>query len=165
MQLTTFLTERTIQYNVHCSSKKRILELIIEVLAQDLAISPTIIFETLCNRERKGSTGINGIALPHGKLASGLLPKAIGLFIHLEKAIAFDAIDNQPIDLLFALLIPEKNEQQYKDVLQNIAEQLSDKTFCRELRAAKSHAKLCQLLFQNITSTIQVDSHFTSPRL
>lgn len=53
-----------------------------------------------------GSTGIgNGIAIPHGKLEEDTL-RAVGVFVQLETPIAFDAIDNQPVDLLFALLVP-----------------------------------------------------------
>lgn len=167
MQLITFLTEQTIICNVHCSSKKRILELISELLAQQLTISPALIFEALCSRERVGSTGIgSGIALPHGKLENEFLPKARGVFVQLENAIAFDAPDNQPVDLLFALLIPEQNCQEYGNTLHNIAELLSDKVFCRQLRAAKNHFALCQLLFQDIKSTIEeVDINLISPRL
>lgn len=167
MQLITFLTEQTIICNVHCSSKKRILELISELLAEQLAISPALIFDALCSRERVGSTGIgSGIALPHGKLENEILPKARGVFVQLENAIAYDAPDNQPVDLLFALLIPEQHCQDYKDTLQNIAELLSDKVLCRQLRATRNHTALCQLLFQDIKSTIEeVDFNFISPRL
>lgn len=63
-------------------------------------------FDAVLTRERMGSTGIgSGIAIPHGKLEEDTL-RAVGVFIRLEQPIAFDAIDNQPVDLLFALLVP-----------------------------------------------------------
>ena len=62
-------------------------------------------FEAILTREKMGSTGIgNGIAIPHGKLEEDTL-RAVGVFVQLETPIAFDAIDNQPVDLLFALLV------------------------------------------------------------
>lgn len=91
---------------VHCQSKKRALEIISELAAKQLSLPPQVVFEAILTREKMGSTGIgNGIAIPHGKLEEDTL-RAVGVFVQLETPIAFDAIDNQPVDLLFALLVP-----------------------------------------------------------
>lgn len=85
--------------------QKRALEIISE-LAKQLGLPPQIVFEAILTREKMGSTGIgNGIAIPHGKLEEDTL-RAVGVFVQLETPIAFDAIDNQLVDLLFALLVP-----------------------------------------------------------
>lgn len=85
-----------------------------------------------------GSTGIgNGIAIPHGKLEEDTL-RAVGVFVQLETPIAFDAIDNQPVDLLFALLVPADQTKTHLHTLSLVAKRLADKTICRRLRAAQS---------------------------
>lgn len=66
----------------------------------NLGLAPQVVFEAILTREKMGSTGIgNGIAIPHGKLEEDTL-RAVGVFVQLETPIAFDAIDNQPVDLL-----------------------------------------------------------------
>lgn len=67
---------------------------------EQLSLAPQVVFEAILTREKMGSTGIgNGIAIPHGKLEEDTL-RAVGVFVQLETPIAFDAIDNQPVDLL-----------------------------------------------------------------
>lgn len=74
-----------------------------------------------------GSTGIgSGIAIPHGKLEEDTL-RAVGVFIRLEQPIAFDAIDNQPVDLLFALLVPADQCKTHLHTLSLVAKRLADK--------------------------------------
>lgn len=93
-------------------------------------------FEAILTREKMGSTGIgNGIAIPHGKLEEDTL-RAVGVFVQLETPIAFDAIDNQPVDLLFALLVPADQTKTHLHTLSLVAKRLADKTICRRLRAA-----------------------------
>ncbi|WP_087486889.1 RNase adapter RapZ [Tatumella citrea] len=100
LELSHVLTLECTRNNVHCQSKKRALEIISELAATQLNLPHQTIFETILNRERMGSTGIgNGIAIPHGKLEEDTL-RTIGVLIHLEHPIPFDAVDNQPVDLL-----------------------------------------------------------------
>ena len=106
LQLSNVLNQECTRSQVHCQSKKRALEIISELAAKQLGLPPQIVFEAILTREKMGSTGIgNGIAIPHGKLEEDTL-RAVGVFVQLETPIAFDAIDNQPVDLLFALLVP-----------------------------------------------------------
>lgn len=82
------------------SEQKTRLEIISELAAKQLSLAPQVVFEAILTREKMGSTGIgNGIAIPHGKLEEDTL-RAVGVFVQLETPIAFDAIDNQPVDLL-----------------------------------------------------------------
>ena len=101
LQLSNVLNKECTRTNVHCQSKKRALEIISELAAKQLGLPPQVVFEAVLTRERMGSTGIgNGIAIPHGKMEEDTT-RAVGVFIKLETPIAFDAIDNQPVDLLF----------------------------------------------------------------
>ena len=95
---------------------------------------------------KQGSTGIgNGIAIPHGKLEEDTL-RAVGVFVQLETPIAFDAIDNQPVDLLFALLVPADQTKTHLHTLSLVAKRLADKAICRRLRAAQSDEELYQII-------------------
>lgn len=81
------------------SEQKRATEIISELAAKQQSAASGG-FEAILTREKMGSTGIgNGIAIPHGKLEEDTL-RAVGVFVQLETPIAFDAIDNQPVDLL-----------------------------------------------------------------
>ena len=103
LQLSTVLNQECTRAGVHCQSKKRALEIISELAAKQLSLPSQVVFEAILTREKMGSTGIgNGIAIPHGKLEEDTM-RAVGVFVQLETPIAFDAIDNQPVDLLFAL--------------------------------------------------------------
>ncbi len=145
MEINHLLTLNCTKNAVQCSSKKRALEIISELAAQRLNQQPQKIFESMLNREKMGSTGIgHGIAMPHGRIQGN---KIVGVFIRCETAIQFDAIDNQPVDLLFALLIPEDECKAHLETLSFIARKLNDKPFCRQLR----HADSDQAIFDIIT--------------
>ncbi|WP_224556146.1 PTS IIA-like nitrogen regulatory protein PtsN [Pectobacterium versatile] len=147
LQLSTVLRPECTRSTVHCQSKKRALEIISELAARQLNIPSQIIFDAILTRERMGSTGIGGgIAIPHGKLEGDNALGAIGVFIQLEQPIAFDAIDNQAVDLLFALLVPAEQCKTHLHTLSLVAKQLADKTVCRRLRAAQSDEELYQIM-------------------
>lgn len=148
MQLSSILKLENTRSSVHCSSKKRALEIVSEIAANQLNIPTSVVFEAILNRERMGSTGIGaGIALPHGKLEEDT-NRAIGVFITLDNPISFDAVDNQPVDILFALLVPAKGCQSYLETLSAIAQRLSDKSLCRQIRMAQTNEELYQLLMK-----------------
>ena len=127
-------------------SKKKVLELISDlVAAQYPTLSSQEIFESLVAREKVGSTGIgNGIAIPHGRLAD--IDKPIAVLIKCEEPIAFDAIDKQPVDILFALLVPADQCQQHLSTLSCMAEKLSDKQILKQLRKTHDEAELYQVI-------------------
>ena len=146
LQLNSVLNQECTRSGVHCQSKKRALEIISELAAKQLSLPPQVVFEAILTREKMGSTGIgNGIAIPHGKLEEDTLC-AVGVFVQLETPIAFDAIDNQPVDLLFALLVPADQTKTHLHTLSLVAKRLADKTICRRLRAAQSDEELYQII-------------------
>jgi len=130
---------------VPCTSKKRAIEIISELGAQRLGMESQDLFERLLAREKLGTTGIGGaIALPHGRIPDG--HPATAVMLTLEHPIPFDAIDNQPVDLLFALFVPESQCKQHLQTLALIAKRLSDKNLCRQLRQASSDDELYALV-------------------
>ncbi|MTD27893.1 PTS IIA-like nitrogen regulatory protein PtsN [Erwinia sorbitola] len=149
LELGSVLSVSCTRNAVHCQSKKRALEIISELAAKQLNLPHQTIFEAILTRERMGSTGIgNGIAIPHGKLEEDTL-RAVGVFIHLDQPIAFDAIDNQPVDLLFALLVPADQCKTHLHTLSLVAKRLADKTVLRRLRAAQSDDDLYEIITED----------------
>ncbi len=146
MKIKQILNPQNMVNNAHADSKKSVLELISKLIAKNLAAIPyEQILECLINREKLGSTGIgHGVAIPHGRLK--YLPEPIAAFVHLQEAIDFQANDNQPVDLFFALLVPEQVENQHLEILAEIAKKFSHKDFREQLRQAKDDAELYQLV-------------------
>ena len=103
------------------------------------------IFEILMQREKLGSTGVgNGIAIPHGKLPK--LGKLFGLFARLDRPIDFDALDGQPVDLVFLLLAPETAGADHLKALARVARLLRDQDVARKLRDSRDAEALYAVL-------------------
>jgi len=147
MNITDLITAERVVCNGNVTSKKRALELLGELIANGQSdLSAREIFDSLIGRERLGSTGLgHGVALPHGRLSQSR--RAIGAFVKLKQGVNFDAIDQQPVDLVFALLVPEHFTDEHLKILAYLAEMFSDKHFCEQLRVADSD----QALFERLT--------------
>ena len=146
MLISDLLSPERIRCDVQSSSKKRLLEVISEELARDSSeFSKREIFESLCARERLGSTGLgNGVAIPHGRVKGSQHVQAS--FIRLKKPLPFDAADGQPVDLLFCLAVPEDCGEDHLKLLAQVAELFSDPELLQQLREAESSGRLLQLL-------------------
>lgn len=138
MQLTDFLSIDRIACDVDAHSKKRVLEELSELIAHDQhSVSATEIFDSLLSRERLGGTGIGfGVAIPHGRLKNSSHTTAA--LIHLKNGIDFDAIDNQPVDLLFALVVPEQATEDHLKILALLAAMFQDAGIRNKLRECHS---------------------------
>ncbi len=123
---------------VQCNSKKRILEIISQIAAKsNPAIDEATVLNSLLSRERMGSTGIgNGIALPHGRLPG--LQNVQAIVITSNPPIDFDALDNKPVDIFFALLVPEEQTEGHLQTLATVASKLSDKDTVKAIRKASN---------------------------
>ncbi|MGM7318112.1 PTS IIA-like nitrogen regulatory protein PtsN [Idiomarina sp. ST10R2A5] len=145
MQLSELLSPDCTKCAVEGASKKRLLETISQIVAPKLSgITRHDIFESLLNRERLGSTGIGlGIAIPHGRLPNANHPVAV--LLTLDEPIEFDSIDNQPVDIIFALLVPESEHENHLQTLASVARRMNDKDCTRALRQADSDKDLYQL--------------------
>ena len=103
------------------------------------------ILEILLQREKLGSTGVgNGVAIPHGKLAK--LGGLFGLFARLERPIDFEALDGQPVDLIFLLLAPEAAGADHLKALARVARLLRDPEIARRLRESRDSDALYAVL-------------------
>ncbi|WP_076415893.1 PTS IIA-like nitrogen regulatory protein PtsN [Shewanella sp. UCD-KL12] len=129
-------------------SKKKVLELISDLAAvQYPTLSSQEIFESLLAREKMGSTGIgNGIAIPHGRLTN--ISQPVAVLIKCEEPISFDSIDKQPVDILFALLVPAEQCEQHLSTLSSMAEKLNNKHIVKQLRKTQDESELYQVITQ-----------------
>jgi PTS system nitrogen regulatory IIA component len=135
--------ERTVK-SAPVSSKKKVLEYLGSFIADQIPESSADeIYERLLNRERMGSTGIGeGIAIPHCRLKQ--CHKTLGVLLQLEQPIDFDAIDKQPVDLIFALLVPEEATDEHLKTLSMLAQKLSQADYREALRNAADSQNLYQ---------------------
>lgn len=146
MNLQDLITPERVRCNETIASKKRTLERLSELVANsEGAADKLTVFTSLIGRERLGSTGLgHGVALPHGRLEEQNV--AIAAFVKLQQGIDFDASDQRPVDLVFALLVPEHFTDEHLRILAYLAEMFSDQGFCSQLRAAATHQALYELL-------------------
>ena len=102
MDLSDLVTQKSIIPSVKVASKKQLLQLLSEKAAEITGLSERDIFDTIMQREKLGSTGVgNGIAIPHGKLKN--VGSITGIFARLETPVDFEALDDEPVDLVFML--------------------------------------------------------------
>ncbi len=134
LTIDTILSPELTHCRVSGTSKKRILEFIAEQVARRFPeLSETQTFNNLVARERLGSTGIGqGIAIPHCRLEH--CNQVIGTLVTLEEGVSFDAIDNQPVDILFALIVPKEATSEHLELLSQLAEKFNERSFCDHLR-------------------------------
>ncbi len=153
MDLIDLVSPKLTYNNVDGSSKKRVLNFIAEYVAAEYPELPeSEVFNGLIQRERLGSTGIgSGIAIPHCRVDN--CPKMIGIFIKLAQPIDFDAIDNQPTDLIFALIAPSEGHQSHLDALSQVAELLNNPGTVEALRCSEGKKQLYDTLVNHITAT------------
>ncbi|HJN04168.1 MAG TPA: PTS IIA-like nitrogen regulatory protein PtsN [Alphaproteobacteria bacterium] len=151
VEISDLLAESAVITALKASGKKQALQ---ELAAQAAALtgeSERAIFDVLLERERLGTTGVgNGIAIPHGKLAS--LDQLYGIFARLEQPIDFDAIDDQPVDLIFLLLAPESAGADHLKALARVSRLLRDRAICEKLRGSDDRDALFALLTEPAAS-------------
>jgi len=136
MPLSDLLAPKAVFPSLRANNKKQAIQELSAKAAELIGRDEREIFETLLQRERLGSTGVgNGVAIPHGKLPK--LDKLVGLFARLIKPIDFEALDGEPVDLVFLLLAPEAAGADHLKALARIARLLRDDQIARKLRAAR----------------------------
>lgn len=138
MEISDILSTERIICDHPCTSKKAALESLAGLIASaDPGLTHSEVFESLIARERLGSTGLgHGIALPHGRIKGS--NNVIGAFIRLQSAVQYDSIDQKPVDLFFALLVPEESTDEHLDILSKLAEKFSQSTIVDQIRACDS---------------------------
>lgn len=145
MDLSDLIGANAIISSIKANSKKQILQEMSEKAAAVTGLPERAIFDTLLQRERLGSTGVgNGVAIPHGKLPG--IKNITGVFGRLEKPVDFEALDDQPVDLVFLLLAPEGAGADHLKALSRIARLLRDPDTVTKIRGSDSPAAIYSFL-------------------
>jgi nitrogen PTS system EIIA component len=133
--IADLLPESNIALDVEATSKKRLFEQIGQLFENHAQIARTVVFDSLFARERLGSTGLGlGVAIPHGRIKG--LPRALGAFVRPLQPIPFDAPDGRPVDQVFVLLVPEQATEEHLELLSELAQMFSEKSFREQVATA-----------------------------
>ncbi len=146
MQVTELLDIERISCNENGGSKKRVLEQLSQLItAGQNGLSQDEVFDSLISRERLGSTGLgHGVAIPHARLKDS--DKTLAAVIKLRQGVDYDSPDQKPVDLLFALLVPENSTEEHLQLLAQLAEMFSNTEFVGKLRNANNVDELYQTM-------------------
>ncbi len=135
--MTDFLKPDAVVANLRVTSKKQALHELARRAAEISGQPERTIFDVLLERERLGSTGVGrGIAIPHGRLPS--LDRVYGILARLDRPVDFDAIDDQPVDLVFLLLAPAHAGADHLKALAKVSRLLRDESLCAKLRGCET---------------------------
>jgi nitrogen PTS system EIIA component len=145
--IAKLLSADNVLVGLDASSKKRVFEQAGLLFENRHGIARSAIYDALFAREKMGSTGLGlGIAIPHGRIKG--LKEARGAFFRLAAPVQFDAPDGQPVDLVFVLLVPEAASEHHLQLLSELAQMFSDKSFREQLAAAPDAAAAYALFAQ-----------------
>ena len=137
MDIGDWLDRSSIVYRSSADSKRQALSVAADAAAKAINLKAPAILEALMERERHGSTGVGrGVALPHARLPG--LEKMKAVVVRLEKPVAFDAMDDQPVDILFALFAPETAQTEHLRALARVSRLLRQGEVREQLRQARS---------------------------
>ncbi|EJF89551.1 PTS IIA-like nitrogen-regulatory protein PtsN [Bartonella vinsonii subsp. arupensis OK-94-513] len=151
MNLSELIAPEAIIPALKANSKKQVLQILSEKAAELTGLSERVIFDIVLQREKLGSTGLGGgIAIPHGKLPD--IHRIMGIFARLESPVDFEALDDEPIDLIFLLLAPENAGADHLKALSQIARVLRHVDVVQKLRNTHDARALYALLIQNSES-------------
>jgi PTS system nitrogen regulatory IIA component len=146
MEISEILSQDRVTKVTALGSKKAALESLSRLISSaDPTLTQFEVFESLIAREKLGSTGLgHGIAIPHGRRKGG--HQTIGAFMKLQTGVNYDAIDQKPVDLLFALLVPEKSTEEHLKVLSKLATIFNEGSLTNSLRECGSAEAIFEIL-------------------
>lgn len=145
MDLSKLLKPEAVKVVSSASSKKRLLQDVADLASAAYGLEALVANESLVEREGLGPTGVgNGVALPHARMDG--LTEVVGTFILLERPVDFDAVDRQPVDLVFALFAPKDAGAEHLKSLAAVSRTLRDAAVCSKLRANPDPATLYMIL-------------------
>lgn len=151
MEINDLITIECVVPGLKVTSKKQALQELSKRAAEITGEHERAIFDVLMERERLGTTGVgHGIAIPHGKLAN--LERLYGIFARLDQPIDFNAIDENPVDLIFLLLAPETAGADHLKALARVSRLLRDNNVCEKLRKTEEAEALYALLTEGSSS-------------
>jgi nitrogen PTS system EIIA component len=145
LEIADLVTPRSVIAQLRAPTKRQVLQELARRAGTLAGIADRRIYDALTERERLGTTGIgNGVAIPHCRLTD--LNRLYGLFARLERPIPYEAIDDEPVDLLFLLLAPADAGAEHLKALARVSRLLRDRAMCEKLRGANSADALYALL-------------------
>jgi PTS system nitrogen regulatory IIA component len=145
MKISDFLSPGDVMIDVSASDKQKLLRALARKAGAIVDVPPEHVLAELQRREELGSTGIGGgVALPHARFHQ--LDRPIGVLVRLRKRIAFEAVDGEPVDLVFLLLLPEAPEGDQLGALASIARKLRDADVTAALRRAGDSSEMYRAL-------------------
>jgi PTS system nitrogen regulatory IIA component len=141
MKVSDVLSPANVLLDVRTSDKSRLLKQLSTEAAAKAGLDEEEVFKEIAKREELGSTGVgNGVALPHARLKG--LEAPFGLFARLLHGVDFAAIDDQPVDIVFLLLLPEAADGEQLNALACVARVLRDPETLRQIRDAADRGAL-----------------------
>jgi PTS system nitrogen regulatory IIA component len=144
-RLAAILSDTNVLVNVDATSKKRVFEHAGLLFENQHSIARGVVTDNLFARERLGSTGLgHGVAIPHGRIKG--LKNPLAAVLRVQQPIPFDAPDDEPVQLLIFLLVPEAATQRHLEILSEIAEMLSDRELRERLKSEPDAAGVHKLI-------------------
>lgn len=148
MQIGDLLDRNAIALRVSAANKRQALAVIAEIAARNLGHDAADILDALAEREQAGSTGVgHGVAAPHARLPG--LQRMRGVFVRLEQPVAFEAVDDLPVDLIFALFAPQDAGSEHLRALARVSRLLRQAELREQLRQARTADAIHALLVQD----------------
>lgn len=145
MDIGEWLGRASVGYRVNANSKRQALGAVAEFAARSLGADAAEVLDALLAREQESSTGVGyGVALPHARLRG--LERMRAVFIRFDEPVEFDAVDDQPVDLLFALFAPPEASTEHLRALARVSRLLRQTQLRERLRKARSADALYALL-------------------
>ena len=152
MELGELLDPGAITLKVHAPTKRQALHIVADVAARSLEAGSAEIVAKLLAREQLGSTGVgHGVAVPHARLRG--LTRMHGVFVRLDQPVDFGSVDEQPVDLIFALLAPIDHPAEHLRALAKVSRALRQAELREQLRQAKSADAIRALLVRDPRQT------------
>lgn len=148
MDISSLLKPGAVKVIGHLTSKKRLFQELGEIAEAAYGLEAEAATDALQERESLGPTGVgHGIALPHARLHG--VDQVVGAFVRLEKPLDFDAVDRQPVDLIFALFAPKDSGVEHLKALALVSRTMRDQQVCAKLRANVDPTKLHAILTES----------------
>jgi PTS system nitrogen regulatory IIA component len=142
--ISKLLHPENILLDAESTSKKRVFERVGLLFENSQKIGRSQVFDSLFAREKLGSTGLGqGVAIPHGRVKG--LKDGVAAFVKTQNPIPFDAPDGQAVNLIFVLLVPERATDLHLQLLAELAQMFSNKTFREQLQNSNDPAEIHQL--------------------
>jgi nitrogen PTS system EIIA component len=145
MELSEILGVEAVRAPLKATSKKRLLQELADFASEIYGVQAETVYKALLDREALGPTGVGrGVAIPHARFAG--VDRVLGLFVRLERPVDFEAIDRQPVDLVFTLLAPESAGADHLKALARVSRTLRGESVCAKLRSTFDPSALYAIL-------------------